>query len=113
MGKKSIETLPALHDTNQDSDDLTASETGVTESRYGGLMDALMQHKSQRPMEMKPNDLFRRGWREEDRDKYHREVSYLSRMSGSCLTSLIAAFPLFSGYVMSQSHIFLHFITAL
>ncbi|XP_076027910.1 gastrin-releasing peptide [Genypterus blacodes] len=75
MGKKSIENLPALQDTNQDSDDLTASERGVTQSRYEGLIGVLMQHKKQRQMAMN-DDLFRRGWREEDRD-YLREMPHL------------------------------------
>ncbi|KAF7670414.1 hypothetical protein LDENG_00124750 [Lucifuga dentata] len=71
MGKKSIESLP---DTTQDSHYLTASDTGVTADQYEGLMGALMQHRSQR--QTAPNDLLHRGWREEDRDKYLREIPH-------------------------------------
>ncbi|KAM7392712.1 hypothetical protein PAMA_007708 [Pampus argenteus] len=50
MGKKSIEILPDLQDTNQNSDYFTSSETaGVTElDRYERLMEALLQQKNQK-----------------------------------------------------------------
>ncbi|XP_045923585.1 gastrin-releasing peptide [Micropterus dolomieu] len=78
MGKKSIESLPELQETN--SDYLTPPETaGPTEpDLYERLMEALMQQKNQKQMMPQTADgLFRlrSGWREEDRDKYLREVS--------------------------------------
>ncbi|KAA8584484.1 hypothetical protein FQN60_008269 [Etheostoma spectabile] len=77
MGKKSIESLPELQETNQDSDYLTPFETaGVTER----LMEALMQQKNQKQTTPQTADRLLRlqsGWREEDRDKYLREMSNL------------------------------------
>ncbi|XP_062290001.1 gastrin-releasing peptide [Scomber scombrus] len=73
MGKKSIEDLPVLQDSNQDSDYLTPSETaGVTQlDRYKHLMEALLQLKNQK--RMMPQTAQRllwlhSGWREEDKD---------------------------------------------
>lgn len=75
MGKKSIESQPELQETNHDSDYLTSSETaGVTER----LIEALMQQKSQKQTVPQTADRLLRlysRWREEDRDKYLREVS--------------------------------------
>ncbi|XP_067430639.1 gastrin-releasing peptide [Thunnus thynnus] len=82
MGKKSIESPKELQDTNQDSDYLTPSETaGVIElDRYEGLMEALLQQKNQKQTMPQTADRLlwlRSGWREEDRDKYLREMSDL------------------------------------
>eukprot|EP00064_Thunnus_orientalis_P005724 superscaffoldBa00000573_g5738 len=82
MGKKSIESPKELQDTNQDSDYLTPSETaGVIElDRYEGLMEALLQQKNQKQTMPQTADrllFLRSGWREEDRDKYLREMSDL------------------------------------
>ena len=75
MGKKSIESLPELQQTNRDSDHLPPSETaGVTER----LMEARMQHKNQKQTMQQTADRLLQlhsGWREEERDKYLREVS--------------------------------------
>nr|XP_046231540.1 gastrin-releasing peptide [Scatophagus argus] len=75
MGKKSIESLSELQETH--SEYLRASETpGLTElNRYRGLMEALMQRKNQK--QMTPQTADRQLWREEDRDKYLREMSDL------------------------------------
>ncbi|XP_028456903.1 gastrin-releasing peptide isoform X2 [Perca flavescens] len=77
MGKKSIESLPELQETNHDSDYLTPLETvGVTER----LMEALMQQKNQEQTTPQTADRLLRlqsSWREEDRDKYLREMSKL------------------------------------
>ncbi|XP_049459774.1 gastrin-releasing peptide [Epinephelus fuscoguttatus] len=77
MGKKSIESQPELQETNHDSDYLTSSETaGVTER----LIEALMQQKSQKQTVPQTADRLLRlysRWREEDRDKYLREMSDL------------------------------------
>ncbi|XP_070781372.1 gastrin-releasing peptide [Enoplosus armatus] len=80
MGKKSIESLPELQERN--SDYLTPSDTaGVTElDRSERLMEALLQHKNQNQMTPQTADRLlrlRSGWREEDRDKYLREMSDL------------------------------------
>nr|XP_020456534.1 gastrin-releasing peptide-like [Monopterus albus] len=82
MGKKSIESLTELQESNPDSAYLTSSETaGVTElGRYEHLMQALMQLKNQKPIEPQTADrlLHLQGdWREEGRDKYLREMSDL------------------------------------
>lgn len=86
MGKKSIESLPVLQETN--SDYLTPSETaGVTDlDRYEHLMEALMQQKNQNQMMPQTADRLlrlRSGWRQEDRDKYLREVSLWIVLSAS------------------------------
>ncbi|KAL7377377.1 hypothetical protein ABVT39_026601 [Epinephelus coioides] len=77
MGKKSIESQPELQETNHDSDYLMSSETaGVTER----LIEALMQQKSQKQTVPQTADRLLRlysRWREEDRDKYLREMSDL------------------------------------
>ncbi|XP_042364976.1 gastrin-releasing peptide [Plectropomus leopardus] len=77
MGKKSTDSLPELQETHHDSDYLTPSQAaGVTEH----LMEALMQQKNQKQtMPQTADRLFRlhSGWREEDRDKYLREMSDL------------------------------------
>lgn len=80
MGKKSIESLPELQETHNDF--LPPSEaTGLTElDRYQCLLEALMQQKNQKHKETMPQTAdgllrLRSGWREEDRDKYLREVS--------------------------------------
>ncbi|XP_075961531.1 gastrin-releasing peptide [Anarhichas minor] len=77
MGKKSIESLPVLQETNHDSDYLPPSETsGVTER----LMEAAMQQKNQKQTMPQTADRLLRlhsGWRGEDRDKYLREMSDL------------------------------------
>lgn len=80
MGKKSIESVPELQDTTQDSDYLTPSETAVVTEldRYERLMEALLQQKNQKQMMPQTADRLlwlRSGWREEDRDKYLREVT--------------------------------------
>uniref|UniRef100_UPI0037E87434 gastrin-releasing peptide n=1 Tax=Semicossyphus pulcher TaxID=241346 RepID=UPI0037E87434 len=77
MGKKSTESLPELQET--DSDYLTPSEAaGVTETeRYERLMEARMQHKNHKQMIADKMLRLRSGWREEDRDKYLREMSEL------------------------------------
>ncbi|XP_073334328.1 gastrin-releasing peptide [Pagrus major] len=77
MGKKSIESL---QETN--SDYLTPSATaGLTVmEQYNGLMEALMQQKNQKQKMPQTADRLlrmRSGWREEDRDKYLREMSEL------------------------------------
>lgn len=78
MGKKSIESLPEAQQTHLASGDFTA---GVTEL---DLYQQLVQEKS--PKQLKPQTtqrLARLGssWREENRDKYLREVS-----QGWCLS---------------------------
>ncbi|XP_076613398.1 gastrin-releasing peptide [Chaetodon auriga] len=80
MGKKSIENLPELQ--GMSSDYLTPSETaGATElHQYESLMEALMQRKNQKQKTPQTADSLlglRSGWREEDRDKYLREMSDL------------------------------------
>ncbi|GLD55445.1 gastrin-releasing peptide [Lates japonicus] len=82
MGKKSVETLPELQETNPDSNYLTPSETaGVTElDRFERLIEALLQRESQKQMRLQTADRLlrlRSGWRQEDRDKYLREMSDL------------------------------------
>lgn len=76
MGKKSIESLPDPQETNLDNEYLTPAETaGVTEL---DLYERLMQQKSRKQMNPQTaNRLFRLGsnWREENRNKYLREVS--------------------------------------
>lgn len=76
MGKKSIESLPEPQETILDNDYLTPPETaGVTEL---DLYERLMQQKTQKQMNPQTtNRLLRLGsnWREENRDKYLREVS--------------------------------------
>lgn len=78
MGKKSIESLPELQETN--SDFLPPSEAaGLTAlDRYERLLEALMQQKNQKQMLPQTAEellQLRSSWREEDRDKYLREVS--------------------------------------
>lgn len=78
MGKKSIENLPELQ--GRRSDYLTPSETaGATKlDQYERLMEAPMQQTNQKQMMPQTADSLlslRSGWREEDRDKYLREVS--------------------------------------
>uniref|UniRef100_A0A8D2ZZT9 Gastrin-releasing peptide n=1 Tax=Scophthalmus maximus TaxID=52904 RepID=A0A8D2ZZT9_SCOMX len=80
MGKKSVESLPEQREANPDGDYLATSEgAGVTElDRYQPLMEALLQQKNQNQMKPKAADGLLRllsSWREEDRDKYLREVS--------------------------------------
>ncbi|XP_070707218.1 gastrin-releasing peptide [Pempheris klunzingeri] len=80
MGKKSIESLPGLQETN--SDHLTPSETtGATElDRHGHLMAAMLQKKNQKQMMPQTADELlrpRSGWREEDRNKYLRKMTDL------------------------------------
>ncbi|XP_059214477.1 gastrin-releasing peptide [Centropristis striata] len=73
MGKKSIESLPELQEMNHDSD----SETAVVTE---WLVEALMQKKNQKQTMPQTADRLLRlhsGWREEDRDKYLREMSNL------------------------------------
>lgn len=78
MGKKSIESLPELQETNGDY--LTPSETArLTElDRYQALLEALMQQKNQQQMMPKTAKgvllRLRSGRREEERE-YLREVS--------------------------------------
>ncbi|XP_034403135.1 gastrin-releasing peptide [Cyclopterus lumpus] len=78
MGKKSIESPPEPQETHPDRDYLRPPETaGVTQR----LMEALLQQKTQK--QRMPQAAGRRrlrlqsGWREEDRDKYLREMSDL------------------------------------
>lgn len=75
MGKKSTDSLAELQDAN--SDYLTPSEAaGVTEmERYERLMEAPQQQKSQKQMNAERLLRLRSRWREENRDKYLREVS--------------------------------------
>ncbi|XP_071321609.1 gastrin-releasing peptide isoform X1 [Trachinotus anak] len=82
MGKKSIESLEEVQETNPDSDYLTPPEAaGVTElDRYERLMEALVQQKNLKQTKPQTADRLlrlRSGWREEDRDKYLREMSDL------------------------------------
>ncbi|XP_078142246.1 gastrin-releasing peptide [Centroberyx gerrardi] len=87
MGKKSIESLPGLHDSNHDSDYPTPLERGdKVLGQYErppklvqDFFRALVHHKSQRQISYTANRLrlLRSGWREEDRDKYLREMSDL------------------------------------
>ncbi|KAM7368875.1 hypothetical protein PAMP_013180 [Pampus punctatissimus] len=72
MGKKSIESLPELQDTNQNSDYFTPSETaGVTElDRYERLMEVLLQQKNQKQKMPQTADMLlwlRSGLREENK----------------------------------------------
>lgn len=80
MGKKSIESLPDLEqETN--SDYLPPSETAeVTElDVYERLMEALQQKNQKQTTPQTADWLLRlrSGWRDEDRDKYLREVSLI------------------------------------
>lgn len=111
MGKKSIEDPPELQDSNQDSDYLTPSETvGVTQlDRYERLMEALLQLKNQKQMMPQTADRLlwlHSGWREEDKDKYLREVIFSISDSHTLIFD-----PSFILRVLC--HVFLHFITAL
>ncbi len=77
MGKKSIESVSEPQEAN--SDYLQLSETAETTKleRYEGLMEALLQqnnHKQRMPQTVSRLLRLRGGWREEDRDKYLREV---------------------------------------
>ncbi|KAF3701942.1 Gastrin-releasing peptide [Channa argus] len=78
MGKKSSESLPDVQESDPDSDYLTPPKTaGVSElDQY----QQLMQKRNQK--QMKPQSANRlprmgRSWREENRDKYLREMSDL------------------------------------
>lgn len=76
MGKKSIETLPELQQANSDSDYLTPPETEP--DRYERLMEALSEHNNLKQMKAQIAGKLLQvssSWREEDRDKYLREVS--------------------------------------
>lgn len=76
MGKKSIETLPELQQANPDSDYLTPPETEP--GRYERLMEALVQQNNLKQMKAQIAGRLLHvgsGWRQEDRDKYLREVS--------------------------------------
>ncbi|XP_060917359.1 gastrin-releasing peptide [Labrus mixtus] len=78
MGKKSTDSLPELQETNGDY--LTLSEAaGVTvmERDRQNLLEALKPQKNQKPMIVDRLLRLRSGWREEDRDKYLREMSHL------------------------------------
>nr|XP_019937993.1 PREDICTED: gastrin-releasing peptide [Paralichthys olivaceus]XP_019937994.1 PREDICTED: gastrin-releasing peptide [Paralichthys olivaceus] len=81
MGKKSIESLPAdVQGTNPNSDHLLPSDTVPELDRFEPLMEALTQQKNQNQMKPQTTDRLLRlhiGWREEDRDKYLRELSDL------------------------------------
>uniref|UniRef100_A0A8C2Z333 Gastrin-releasing peptide n=1 Tax=Cyclopterus lumpus TaxID=8103 RepID=A0A8C2Z333_CYCLU len=90
MGKKSIESPPEPQETHPDRDYLRPPETaGVTQR----LMEALLQQKTQK--QRMPQAAGRRrlrlqsGWREEDRDKYLREVS-LWIISSSVMLQMLA-----------------------
>lgn len=76
MGKKSIESL---QETGNSDYLMPSASAGVTVmERYDGLMGALMQPKNQKQKMPQTADRLlrlRSGWREEDRDKYLREVS--------------------------------------
>lgn len=77
MGKKSIESPPEVQDSNQDSDYLTSSETvKFTQlNQFQRLMEALLQLKNQKhTMPQTADRLLWLHWREEDKDKYLREV---------------------------------------
>ncbi|KAM9841908.1 gastrin-releasing peptide [Aulostomus maculatus] len=71
MGKKSIQS--------QDSDFLTSQEAAaVSELQpYRRLMEALMQRGNQKLTTPTAAETLANGWREEDRDKYLREMSDL------------------------------------
>lgn len=78
MGRKSIDTLPEHQGTNQDY--VTPPHTaGATELHpYERLAAALVHHKNQKqtsPPAAGSLLWLRSGWREDDRDKYLREVS--------------------------------------
>ncbi|XP_030291211.1 LOW QUALITY PROTEIN: gastrin-releasing peptide [Sparus aurata] len=77
MGKKSIESL---QETGNSDYLMPSASAGVTVmERYDGLM-ALMQPKNQKQKMPQTADRLlrlRSGWREEDRDKYLREMSEL------------------------------------
>ncbi|XP_074546940.1 gastrin-releasing peptide [Halichoeres trimaculatus] len=77
MGKKSTDSLAELQDANNDY--LTPSgAAGVTEmERYLRLMEALKQQKNQRQIIAERLLRLHSGWREENRDKYLREISNL------------------------------------
>ncbi|XP_068430262.1 gastrin-releasing peptide [Clinocottus analis] len=74
MGKKSVESSPEPRRTNPDGDDLAPSDRAEVTGR---LLEALMQHKSQRQRKPAPAGRLHGGWRQEERDKYLREVSDL------------------------------------
>lgn len=78
MGKKSIERLPDPLETS--SDHFTPPDVaGATEpDRYQGLLEALVLQQNHGNMVRRAADWLRgqrSGWREEERDKYLREVS--------------------------------------
>ncbi|XP_023147727.1 gastrin-releasing peptide [Amphiprion ocellaris] len=82
MGKKSVESLPELQKANQDSDHLTPPQTArrLPElERYEHLMEALLHPKNQKQMKQPhtADRLLHSSWREEDREKYLREMSHL------------------------------------
>ncbi|CAB1430071.1 unnamed protein product [Pleuronectes platessa] len=77
MGKKSIENPPAdVQGTNPNGEKLSETEL----DRFEPLMETLTQQKNQNQMRTQTADRLlqlHRGWREEDRDKYLRELSDL------------------------------------
>lgn len=78
MGKKSIERLSEKLEVS--SDDLTPSDQSVAAEldQYQGLLKALMLQKNHQEVMAGPADWLhwqRTSWREEERDKYLREVS--------------------------------------
>uniref|UniRef100_A0A3Q1IPG5 Uncharacterized protein n=1 Tax=Anabas testudineus TaxID=64144 RepID=A0A3Q1IPG5_ANATE len=89
MGKKSIESLPEPQETNLERDYLKPPEAaGVTEL---DLYERLMQHKKQTQMNPQTaNGLLGLGnsWREENRDKYLREVTETLNKFNIVITAL-------------------------
>lgn len=80
MGKKSIERLSEKMEVS--SDQLIPPDLSVATEldRHQGLLDALMLQKNHQNVMVRSADWLQgkhTSWREEDRDKYLREVSLL------------------------------------
>lgn len=103
MGKKSIERLPDPPETS--SGHLTPPDVaGATEpDRYQGLLEALVMLQNHGNAVSRAADWLRgqrSGWREEERDKYLREVSlWLQHPLGSLLE--------IEGWIIFFQHVFL------
>lgn len=83
MGKKSIERLSEKLEVS--SDDLTPSDLSVAAEldQYQGLLKAMMLQKNHQDVMAGPADWLhwqRTSWREEERDKYLREVSLFMQL---------------------------------
>lgn len=88
MGKKSTESVPEFQETNRASDSLISGSAGVTElDLYQHLMQKILKQIKPPPA----TRLFSLGsnWREENRDKYLREVSQCFNLICQCLLVIL------------------------